>query len=137
MVHNHESRVRRYSRFSLRALLVLVALSAFAFAWVQRAHYQHMAVEQLLKSNPSAVVLYEYQVNPDGSLIQNGTPPGPKWLRERLGTDFVSDVAGVDMLYATNADLKSVARFPHLRRLHLERTVDVTDAGLKNLKSLR
>ncbi len=114
-----------------------MALAGFAFAWVGRAHYQQRSVAQLVTSNPSAVVLYEYQVNADGSLNKDGLPPGPAWLRDWLGIDFMSDVAGLEMLYATNVDLECVARFPHLRRLHLERTVDVTDEGLQHLKSLR
>jgi len=127
----------RFWRFSLRSLLVLVAVAAIGLAWVHSAQQQRAAVAAMLKSNPAAAVLYDYEVEDDGGLNQPGTPPGPEWLRERLGVDYVSDVAGIDMFYPTDADLRCVVRFPRLERLHLERSIDLTDAGLVQLASLK
>ncbi len=126
---------RRF-RFSLRAILLLTLAVALVFGWVHRGRDQREAVKQMLASNPGAALLYDYEVTQDGALRQPGEPPGPEWLRERLGVDHLSSIAGADLFYPTDADLTRLARFPKLRRLHLERSVDLTDAGMKQLAQL-
>jgi hypothetical protein len=128
---------RRPFRFSLRAVLVLVALVGLALGRVHSARDQRQAAARLQKSNPSATVLYDYEVGADGRLQASPQPPGPGWLRERLGVDYFSSVVGADMFYATDADLECLARLANLRRLNLARSVDVTDAGLKQLEGLK
>lgn len=127
----------RVFRFSLRAIFMVVALVALGMAWVHSARKQRDAAEQVYDSNPSATLLYDYQVADDGRLAESSEPPGPAWLRERLGVDYLSDVVGVDLFYATDADLAEIARLPELRRLYLARAVDVTDAGLAHLEGLQ
>lgn len=124
-------------RFSLRAMLVLVALVGLVLGWVHRARDQRQAAARLQKSNPNAAVLYDYEVGADGRLQESPKPPGPEWLRERLGVDYLSSVVGADLFYATDADLKCLRRLPNLRRLYLARSIDVTDAGLKHLEGLK
>lgn len=124
-------------RFSLRAMLVLVTLVGLVLGWVHSARDQRQAATRLQKSNPNAVVLYDYEVGADGRLKESSAPPGPEWLRERLGVDYLSSVVGADMFYATDADLKCLRRLPNLRRLNLTRSIDVTDAGLKHLEGLK
>ena len=73
---------RRWFRFSLRTLLLLVTLCSVGFAWfglkVHRSREQRAAVEALEKIG--AVVRYGYDPQyRDGSL--SGTP----WLRAYLG----------------------------------------------------
>ena len=87
--------------------------------------------------NPSATLLYDYEVGVAGRLKESSAPPGPEWLRERLGVDYFSSVVGADMFYATDADLECLVRLPNLRRLYLERSIDVTDAGLKHLEGFK
>jgi hypothetical protein len=131
-----QSNDKRRLRFSLRALLVVVAVVGLALAWVHSARFQGQMAEQVAQSNPSVTLLYDYEVDADGRLVEKPQPPGPAWLRERAGVDYLSSVVGADMFYATDADLECVARLPKLRRLYLERAVDVTDAGLKQLEGL-
>ncbi len=123
-------------RFGLRALLLAMLAVGLIFAWVHRGRDQRAAVKQMFASNPGAALLYDYEVAQDGMLQQPGEPPGPAWLRERLGVDHLSSIAGADLFYPTDADLTRLARFPNLRRLHLERSVDLTDAGMKHLAQL-
>jgi len=128
---------RHRFRFSLRAMLVVVALVGLVLGWVHGARFQKQAAARVRESNPSATLLYGYEVDVDGRLQESPQPPGPEWLRERLGVDYLSSVVGADMFYATDADLKCLRRLPNLRRLNLARSIDVTDAGLKHLKGLK
>ena len=127
---------RRRLRYSLRAILLLTLGTGIGFAWVHRAQDQHAAVEQMRRSNPAAAVLYDFEVGPAGGLTQPARPPGPEWLRRRLGVDYLANIAGVDMFYPTDADVAVLTRFPNLRRVHLERSVDLTDAGMASLAKL-
>lgn len=127
---------RRLLRFSLRALLIGVALVGLVFTWVHSARYQRQAAAGLRTSNPSAAVLYDDQVDAEGELNAS-QPSSPTWLQERLGVDYFSSVVGADMFYATDDDLAHLVRLPNLRRLYLERSVDVTDAGLRHLQGLK
>jgi hypothetical protein len=53
-----------------------------------------------------------------------------------LGADYVSTVRGVELYYATDADLERVGHLSSLKWLSLVRSVDLTDAGLAHLKGL-
>lgn len=123
-------------RFSLRALLIAMALVAAALGWIHAGRAQTQLVENVLAANPSTVLLYDFEVTEDGKLQETPAPPGPAWLRERLGLDYLSSVVGAELYYATDADLQAVTRLPKLRRLYLERCIDLTDAGLEQLATL-
>jgi hypothetical protein len=118
-------------------MLVVVALVGVVLGWVHGARFQRQAATHVQESNPSATLLYDYEVGADGRLKELSAPPGPEWLRERLGVDYFSSVVGADLFYATDADLACLRRLPNLRRLYLARSVDVTDAGLKHLEGLK
>ncbi len=126
----------RYVRFSLRAILLAMLLAGIVFGWIQRSRQQRESIRQIRASNPTAALLYNFEVDASGALKQQGTPPGPDWLRERLGVDYLSSIVGVDMFYPTDADVAILGRFPRLRRLHLERSIDLTDKGLEHLVKL-
>jgi hypothetical protein len=127
------ARRRRRLRYSLRALLALTLVVSCACAWVHRAQQQRAAVHALLASNPSARVLY--------ARSQGGQADAPsalaEWLEQRLGADFIRSVAGVKLMYATDADLTRAARLPGLRSLSLIRSVDLTDAGLALVAAMK
>ncbi|REK18197.1 MAG: hypothetical protein DWQ37_04740 [Planctomycetota bacterium] len=131
------TRFRPLLRFRLRTLFVLAVVVGLVFAWIHAGREQRERVAGMTKSNPSAVVLYDYELHDDGTLNRPGEPPGPVWLRERIGVDYLADVAGVDLMYPTDADIAHLARFPNLRRLHFERSIDLTDAGLEPLLDLK
>ena len=126
------TRGRHRFHFSLRTLLILVSVAGLAFAWVHRARQQHVAVEALRRSNPGVTVLYD-----DRSVVDSAAPsPVRDWLSTRLGVDYVETVTGVELFYATDADLAHVARLPSVHWLSLVRSVDVTDRGLAELAVL-
>lgn len=137
-IHNHNvSRRGRASQFTLRTLLGVTAVVALAMGWVHAARSQHQAREALLLSNPAAVVLYGHQVDAEGRLTLDAPPVAPNWLRNHVGIDYLSSVAGVELFYVTDADVACLARLPALRRLSLDRSIDLTDAGLARLAQLK
>jgi hypothetical protein len=130
-------RFARASQFTLRTLLAATAVVALAMGWVHSARSQRQAREALLLSNPAAVVLYGNQVADDGKLTLNAPPSAPRWLRERVGIEYLSSVVGVELFYATDADVECLVRLSALRRLSLDRSIDLTDAGLATLAQLQ
>jgi hypothetical protein len=88
---------RRWMSFSLRTLLLAVMLASILFGWlaskVRQARRQRVAVAAIEKIG--GVVKYDYEIKPDGGAIYNATLPGPPWLREWMGRDFVANVASV------------------------------------------
>lgn len=130
------SSCRRWFQFRLRTLLVVTAASGLAMAVAHHAQLQRRAVAALLQSNPGTRVYYAWQLDARGEIIAQPAPPGPAWLRERLGIDYFSPVAAIEMDYATDADLACLERLTNLRRLTLERSIDVTDQGLRHVGKL-
>jgi hypothetical protein len=122
---------RRF-RFSLRAVLVAIALAALALGWVHSVRQEREAAARVQKSNPGAVLLHDAQVTADGELRS-----APARWHDRFGTQYFARVAGADLMYPTDSELAQLARLPNLRRLYLVRAVDVTDAGLAHLEGLQ
>ncbi|NQU24226.1 MAG: hypothetical protein HQ567_23335 [Candidatus Nealsonbacteria bacterium] len=125
-------------QFSVRSLLLFVAVVAVVCSWfavkMQEARRQKEAVAAIEKGEGS--VFYDYEFDANGNFLP-GTPepPGPPWLRNLLGVDFLSDVAGIGYLDATDADLTRLKGITSLEYLQLWGT-QVTDAGLMHLKGL-
>jgi hypothetical protein len=126
------SGVTRGWRFGLRTLLVAVMIAALGMAWVNLARRQSVAVDALRASNPGATVLYGNERPGDSSSQSSWSC----WARRNLGADYVSTVRGVELFYATDADLARVGQLETLNWLSLVRSVDLTDAGLAHLRGL-
>lgn len=124
-------------RFGLRAVLLAVFVAALALAYVSSVREQREAIRSARVSNPSLTLLYAYQLDAAGHLNHDGQPSGPEWLRERAGIDALSSIAGADMFYPTDADMRELARFSNLRRLVMERSIDLTNAGMKSIGGMK
>jgi hypothetical protein len=120
-------------RFGLRGVLIAVLAMCVALAYVASVREQREAMRCVRLSNPSATLLYEYQLDAAAHLNHDGQAPGPRWLRERVGVDSLESVTGADMFYPTDRDMEQLTRFPKLRRLVAERCIDLTDAGMKTI----
>jgi hypothetical protein len=84
---------RRWFRFSLSALLVAIALLSVWLASVSSgARRQKWAVDVL--KGTGVQLVYDYQVGSDGSPLPDAeqNPPGPAWLRNLVGIDYVANV---------------------------------------------
>jgi hypothetical protein len=128
------SRFRPLHSFSLRTLLIFIAVVAIPCAWLGRKIEQKRSERELTDfiHKSGGQISYPYEG------IKNGKPPGPEWLKKLLGTNFFCDVDDVDLRKDKAADdalLKKIAAFTRLKSLWLDGT-QVTDAGVANLSDL-
>ncbi len=127
---------RRFLRFRLRTFLVVFTIVSVWFGLrLRTAREQHAAVIALseIESNRSSVAYeYGYDFDRSGNVVPNADPPGPNLLYRGARQHFFARVVGVslDGTRAADADLRHLAKLPHLTRLDLEYT-SVTDSGLE------
>ena len=125
---------RSYLRLSIRALLVLILVLACWLGWfVRTARLQREAVAAVKKAG--GFVWYDWEWK-NGDYVQGiQRPPRPKWLVDRLGVDYFSNVTFVNLMRGSDEDLRHVEHLRRLERLHLC-GAPVTDVGLAYLKGL-
>lgn len=128
-------RRRRWLRYSLITLLVLVLVAGIAMTWfahrLQRSARQHEAVEAILATGGG--VEFDFEVDQAGNPLPKPEFPGPAWLRSWVGDDICSNVVEAEV--QTDTALTGVKDLPQLRRLHLF-SKGITDAGLQHLEQL-
>jgi hypothetical protein len=133
---------RRRFQFSIRSLLVLSVAVAILSSWfavkMKEAKRQQKAIEAILKSG--GAVTYDYEYDWPSRAPQNAKPPGPAWLRNLLGGDFLDRVTEVRLIGDDDAELEPLEALPELRQLLVFPRNDngskITDAGLARLESL-
>ena len=77
---------RRYLRFSMRGLIVLLVVIGVALGWLVRgARNQREAVAAIRKTG--GLVSYDWE-SKNGKWVRNGRPWAPKWLVDALGVDY-------------------------------------------------
>ncbi len=114
---------RRWLRFSLRSLLLLVVVVAIPLGWkVNRARNQVQVVAELEKLN--AWFKYDYEIRK--------TEPGPKWLIDRLGKEYFVEVIQVTVggPQVSDETISRIARLPKLEYVNLRPSSKITDKGL-------
>jgi hypothetical protein len=124
---------RRWFQFSLATLfLVTTALAVWLSIWTSRARKQQRAVEAIEQRGGRVGYSYETKKGPGPP-----TPPGPQWLRDSLGIDYLDHVVGANLTgdTFTDTDLELLQGLPRLENLAL-RSANVTDAGLVHLRSV-
>src|SRR5262245_1166717 len=119
---------RRWLRFSLRTLLLTMAVVAVALAWAI-----HKAREQAI----SVAALQRMGCRVDHDDINAPAPLTPlEWLRGLLGDEALSgSVVIAEDSQMTDAGLAYVARLAKLHQLSLT-DIEVTDAGMVHLEGL-
>ena len=121
----------RWYQFSLRSLCVMMALACVGMSWVgvkvQRARRQREIVEEI--EGLGGVVAYDYEFS--------DAPPGPEWLRKRLGNDCFATVVFVSLCntQVTDAHLEHIKGLSELQTLWLSNT-QISNRGIKPLKEL-
>ena len=126
-------------QFSIRSLLVLAVVVALPCSWLaaemKEAKRQKEAVDKIEKLGGS--VEYDWQ----GDVIHlprpNAQPPGPAWVRNVVGDDFLTVVVSVDLddTQTTDAALEVIEGLPQVLELGLSKT-KVTDSGLEHIRGL-
>jgi Leucine-rich repeat (LRR) protein len=126
---------RRLLRFSLRAMFVVVtALCIWLGIQVNAARRQREAVTAILKIGGE--VLFDYQSVPpppgedvDLAVDLHAAPPGPEWLRSRIGDDYFRNVISVAIKgkIITESDLKQLSKLPKLKQVFINNTKIVPD----------
>jgi hypothetical protein len=108
---------RRYVRFSVRGLIVLVLVIGVLLGWiVRRAGVQRDAVAAI--RNASGSVRYDWQYK-DGEPTE-GKPGGPTWLVDRLGPDYFDTITTVLSGPSTSdAELARIGQLDQLELLNL------------------
>ena len=126
---------RRWLSFSLRSMLMFVAVAGISMGWmawhVNRVRNQRLVVAEL--SSVGGLVIYSYQ----WQQRTRQEPPGPKWLRSLLGDDIFADVKEVDIRHdhVTEQTLARVATLPAVLTLMM-RSDRISDSGLAHLAKM-
>ena len=126
---------RRWLRYSLIALLVLVVSAGIGISWIahrmQRSMRQHEAVEAIV--NTGGGVRFDFEIDQSGNPLADAAPPGPAWLRYWVGDDLGTNVVEAEV--QTDNALENIKDLPQLRQLHLF-SKGITDAGLEHLEQM-
>jgi hypothetical protein len=126
---------RRYLRFSVRGLTVLVLVIGVWLAWLVRsAHIQRDAVAAI--THAGGKVSYDWEWS-NGNDIPGGKPWAPSWLVSLIGIDYFGNIARVTFTF-TGRELPAahVARLTRLQRLVVYQS-PFGDAGVAHLKGMR
>jgi len=136
-------RKRRWFAFRLRTMLVVVVVAGVVLTplavKLKKAREQKKAVAWVLEKRGS--VTYDWEPD-DGS---SATPPGPKWLRSRVGDECFQTVRSVSFAdhfgNAIVSDLSPLKVLTNLQQLDLlgaQRLSDLTPLKeLNNLQRIR
>jgi hypothetical protein len=112
---------RRFLRFSVRGLIVVVLLIGAGLGWVVRqAHVQRAAVAAITRAGGS--VKYDWEWS-NGKTIPSGEPRAPRWVVDLVGVDYFGHVTRISHLrpWMDNDPLVIQAgRLPRLERLDLD-----------------
>ena len=134
---------RRWFQYSLRSLLILVAVLCIGMNWfsnrMRRAERQRAAVKAL--GERYGTVLYDFQVDEEGVENPSAQLPQPEWLRNLLGDDFFRNVVIVHLnrSWDVSQPMKELAWLPALRELYFDQ-IKLTDdqlACLEDMSGLR
>jgi hypothetical protein len=129
---------RRWFQFSLRMLLVLIAVVAIGCGWVAYELNQARQQRQIVAAIRHLGGDVDYDCHDDPSKLN------AEWLVETFGLDFCNDVVRVTFRESNgttfgDADLEQSMKYlrglPHLGDSDLAFT-SITDAGLKQLPLL-
>ena len=127
---------RRWLRYSLITLMVLVVSASIAMTWVayrmQGFMRRQEAMGAILKSGGG--VRFDFGIDQSGNPLPKPLHPGSTWLRYLMGNDDLGANV-VEAEVQTDAALERIKDLPQLRRLHLF-SKGITDAGLQRLEAL-
>jgi hypothetical protein len=111
---------RRYLRFTVRGLLVLVVVIGVWMGWLARsARIQREAVSAITRAGGSVTYDWEWR---NGTPIPAGKPWAPQWLVRLIGVDYFDHVTAAQLegsWSAADAAIVQVGRLTQLQLLYL------------------
>ncbi len=114
---------RRWAQFSLATMfLVVTAICVWLAAHVRAANRQRAAVAAIRAAGGDCY--YDYELEVDDPFAEPA-PPGPAWLRERLGIDHLASITTVYV--RRHAQLARL--LPHLCKLPKLATLEIEFNG--------
>ncbi len=136
------SPLRRFLRFSVRGLIILVLLIGLWLGWFVRcARIQREAVAAI--QHAGGKVAYDWEWS-NGKPIPGGKPSAPQWLIDLIGVDYFGHVTFA-WLKPNETDDSAIAQVGRLARLQLKdltnltvvldvMSTQVTDMGVRELR---
>ena len=129
-------RTNRRFRFSIRAMLIVTAVLGVVLGlMVRKANNQKRAVAWVEKAG--GVTFYDYEFADDDRWIADAEPPGPRWLRELVGLDYLANVASVHLRGSEITDLSPLTKLTTLEAVNLLDTKVSDLSPLTRLTNLR
>jgi hypothetical protein len=129
-------RKRRWFQFSLRSLMIAVAVLCCVMAVVNSRANQQRRVAQRIK-DAHGLVFYDYQLDDKLNMRTDDPQPlGPVWLRQVIGLDFFATVVSVRVNLASDEYLDAAAELPDLRDLRIACDSKISDRAWENLTRL-
>ena len=122
--------------FSLRNLLVVVTVAGVLLGWKVREVNRRMRVVEWVRT-VGGFVTYNYEYDENNKWIPNADPPGPTWLRNLIGVDYLAKVTRINLSNSRVTDLSPLAEITTLESLSLCGTPVVDLTPLRELTSLR
>ena len=129
-----EKRKRRWLQFSLASLLLVMTVLGLSLGlWTDSARRQEQAAEALRQKGWR--IVYHHEMESPAKPV----PPGPAWVREWLGIDYVDyvEAVGFEGDTITDDDLATLRHFPRLTSVYVDDAPNVTDAGLAHLATMK
>jgi len=133
---------RRWFQYRLRSLLIVAVLVNIAASWfatrMASARRQQAAIAAFEEAG--GFCEYDYELDEQGRTISPPPDaPGPVWLRNLMGVDFLANVmcvSGNFQLYPADQTLTHLNGVPRIRMLFLDAT-SVTDTGMAHVAGLK
>ena len=127
-------RWRRFLRFSVRGLIVVVLVIGVWLGWLIRGTRTQREAVAVIK-NARGRVFYNWEWS-NGEPVAGTQPWAPRWLVDLIGVDYFGHVTAAGLSRKeTDATLVQVSRLSQLDELFLNQS-SVTDAGLQHLDGL-
>lgn len=130
---------RRWLRFSIRSLLVVVLLLSLPLAYlgmkIRGGQLQHSVAARITELG--GTVVFDHHLDDAGTVDVARKPGAPKWMRDLFGESYGSYVVAVN-LHSSEVSDDDLQQFGHLSKLsglNLGCT-DITDQGLSHLATL-
>lgn len=134
----HPFRIHRLFQFSLRSsFLLMTTICIWLGIQVNAVRHQEAIVAAIEEAGGE--VRYDWELDENYQKTGAKHPPGPEWLRRRIGDDYFQKVVAVFVTenpYFRDEHLPPIEQLPALRMLALDNT-QISDAALPRIAQCR